>query len=320
MNNTEYNSTETFSDISSHLLISSTLNTILGGLSLYLLIVLSYNFYKNKSKFSFCISPNKKVNYATISNVIFFVVNVLVLTRSLVAVSLFGFKYDFDNSPNLSEEERIYADMGCQAAIMFFNFAFIIGKDLIYFFLWIRQRIFYIHPEIKMFNNKCVRLISVGSIIGMLLWEAVMLICYFIFARYRFDSSTSLCTVVDSEVASWFLTVYILQVIKITVINLILLSLFIFPLKKYETLRKKNCINGLNSTSALHKAVKKVIFLSVIASISDILSVIVPLLLHHVALYTIFFAVSNISMLINLFAAIGCFDDWKSILCPCKFS
>ena len=168
-----------------------------------------------------------------------------------------------------------------------------------------------------MFNNKCVRFISFASIIGMLLCELVILTFYFIFVRYQFNSFRSLCTIIlDRENLIWLKMINPLWWAKTIVIALLLLCLFIFPLKKYETWRKNNNTNGVNSSSSLNKTVKKVIFLSIIASVSDI----------FVALSVYFFNIShyihtalfNLTMLINLFAAIGCFDDWKSILCPCK--
>ena len=320
MNVTEYNLDEFFQVISSYLLISSILNIIFATLALYLLIVLSLYLYKNKSKLYFCISSKKTNKYATISKIVILVVNVMVLVRCLCAVSVFGFNKGFNISTILSDEEKVSADLMCQVDFRVIDLTLVITTDLIYFFLWIRQRIFYVRSEFKMFNNKCVGFISVGSIVVMLLWEVVFITCYFTFVRYHFDSFISLCIVVpDVNIFFWSQRVYILWGTRTLVIELLLLGLFIFPLKKYENWRKKNSIKSLNSTS-LNKMVKKVIILSVIASISDILAVILPTLPLYATLYIIpvTTAVFNFSMLINLFAAIGCFDDWKSILCPCK--
>ena len=171
MNITEFNVNEIFQKISLYLLISSTLNTILAFLSLYLLMVLSFYFYKNKSKLNLFIFPHKKMNYPTISKIIFLVVNILVFARCVCAVIYFGFKLNTDViiSGNLSKEEKIYVDARCPAALGFFDITLFIGTGLIYFFLWIRQRIFYVHSKFKVFCNKCVRFISFGSVFGMLL-------------------------------------------------------------------------------------------------------------------------------------------------------
>ena len=312
MNITEFNVNEIFQKISLYLLISSTLNTILAFLSLYLLMVLSFYFYKNKSKLNLFIFPHKKMNYPTISKIIFLVVNILVFARCVCAVIYFGFKLNTDViiSGNLSKEEKIYVDARCQAALGFFDITLFIKTGLIYFFLWIRQRIFYVHSKFKVFCNKCVRFISFGSVFGMLLWEVAIIVCYFIFVYHR------LCSNPDFKTVSWLWTINILWEVKTIVIDLLLLSLFVFPLIKHQN-RRKNKLSGLNSTSVLNKTVKKVLFLSVISLISDISVVIVEYLLQLEFIISI--ALSNISMLINLFAAIGCFNNWKSILCPCKF-
>ena len=318
MNITKYNLDENLQGISFQLFFSSILNIIIATISLYLLIVLSSYLYKNKSKLNLCTSHQKN-QFSTISKIILLVVIVMVLVRCLCYVSLFGFNKDFNTSTILNDEEKIYADAMCQVVRAIIALTLFIGTDLISLFLWIRQRIFYIHSEFKMFNNKCVRFISFASIIGMLLCELVLLPCYFIFADYRYDSLTSLCTdVVDLENIFWLQMITILFGAKTIVIELLLLGLFIFPLKKYETWRKNNNINGVNSNSSLNKTVKKVIFLSIIASISDIF---VLLLVYFFNIsYYMNTALFNLTMLINLFAAIGCFDDWKSILCPCKSS
>ena len=277
-------------------------------------MVLSFYLYKNKSKINLCISSHEKMNYPTISKIIFLLVNILVFARCVCAISYLGFQLNTDLiiSGNLSEENIIYATAKCEAAYGFINITLFIGTGLIYFFLWIRQRIFYLHSELIVLSNKYVRFISFGSIVVLILWEVGIIACYFIFVHRR------LCLFPDFKTISWLRTVNILWIIKTIVLDLLLLSLFIFPLIKYQSWRKNNKINGLHSTSTLNKTVKKVTLLSVIASVSDILVVlIVPIFQIS---YFIYIALFNLTMLINLFAAIGCFDDWKSILCPCKFS
>ena len=316
MNITKYNLDENFQGISTELLFSSILNTIIATISLYLLMVLSFYLYKNKSKLNFCTSQQKN-KFAAISKIILLVVVVMVLASCLCCVSVLGFNYDFNTSTILNDEEKIYADIMCQVVFAIIDLTLPIGMDLIYFFLWIRQRIFYVDSQFKMFHNKCVRFISFGTIIGMLLSQSVILTFYIIFVRYRYDSFTSLCTIViDLENIFLLQIIFLLLVAKIFVMELLLLCLFIFPLKKYQTWRKNNNINEVNSSSSLNKTVKKVITLSLIASISDIFVVLLACL-SNISPFIIA-ALFNLTMLINLFAAIGCFNDWKSIFCPCK--
>ena len=145
--------------------------------------------------------------------------------------------------------KKIFADAMCQVVGAIIDLTLIIGMDLIYFFLWIRQKIFYADSQFKLFNNKCVRFISFGNIIGMLLRKLVILPCYTIFARYRYDSLTSLCVgVIDMF---WLQMIPILFGAKTLVIELLFLGLFIFLLKKYETWRQNNNINEVNSSSSL---------------------------------------------------------------------
>ena len=250
MNITEYNLDETYQEISFQLFFSSILNIIIATISLYLLIVLSSYLYKNKSKLNLCTSHQKN-QFSTISKIILLLVIVIDLAPCLCCVSLFGFNYNFNTSTILNDEEKIYADAMCQVVRAIIALTLFIGTDLISLFLWMRQRIFYVDSEFKMFNYKCVRFINVASVIGMLLYELVILTCYIIFAQYQFDSFISLCTIVpDLENIFWLQIIRNLFGAKTLVIELLLLGLFIFPLKKYETWRKNNNINEVNSSSS----------------------------------------------------------------------
>ena len=197
-------------------------------------MVLSFYLYKNKSKLNFCTSQQKN-KFAAISKIILFVIIVIVLARCLCCVNIFGFNKDFNTSIILNDEKKVYADAMCQVGLAIIDLTLFTGTNLIYFFLWIRQRIFYVDSQFKMFDNQCLRFISFGSIVAMLLWELVILTCYIIFVRYQFNSFISLCRIVpDLEIIFWLQTVTILFGVRTLVMELLLLALFIFPLKSIK--------------------------------------------------------------------------------------
>ena len=293
------------------LLVNFGINGFVGTISFYLLIILTFHSIKSNFKNNLNNSIWEKLHFTKSITLCIFVA-IFAFVRSLTSFGFLGLNYYFSISGNFSENHRRDADTICSALIAISDMTLTIGTCLVYVFLWLRQRIFYVLPPLKVLSNKCVKIFSTVILIVWFLYFAVLITCYFLFVRYKFDS-LSACKTAHKDANDAIFYIIISWVIMTVLMELSLLGLFIFPLLNQERWRKKT-IKKLNSTSVVIMRVKKATKLTLISALSDI----VAFVLSFVVKGPITSAVFNLNMLVNLLAAIGCFTHWKSLLFPCK--
>ena len=293
-------------------LTSYAINPVIAALSLYLLIILAFHLSKINCLNNFCnSSPEKK--HAITSKLLCFLAAIFVLVRSLSQFGLLGVNYYFNIAQNLSEIERNDADAICNSINKILDLTLIIESSLVYVFFWIRQRILYIYPEFKMLSNKCLRIISAGSIVVWLLYLVVVTICYLTFVHHVFSDFDG-CTPINDVADQWLTGISISWLSMTVLMNIVLLSLFIYPLIKQEIWRRSSTKSDGNSKLLLVKRIKRATVLTIVAALSDVFAFVISIAIGTPIVLSVF----TIDMLINLFAAIGCFDHWRSLLCPCK--
>ena len=310
MNTTTDNSTKN-EIIPIELLINLGINGFVGTASFYLIIILTFHLIKSNIKNNLYISTWEKSHFRK-SKTLCFLVAVLVFVQSLTQFGFLRLNYYFSISGNFSENQRTDADTTCYTLVPISDMILTIGTCLVYVFLWLRQRIFYTLPQLKALSNNCVKIFSTAILVVWFLYFAVLITCYFVFVRYKFSFFHG-CETVDKNANDAILYIKISWVIMTVLMEISLLGLFIFPLLKREIWRKKH-INGSNSTSVLLMRVKKATKLTSITALSDIVAFVLSIAIGGF----ISIAVFNLSMLVNLLAAIGCYDHWKSLLWPSK--
>ena len=294
------------------LLVNFGINGFVATISFYLLILLTFHLIKINLKNDLCNSTPEKLRATTLKIICFFVA-LLVLVRSLTQFGFLRLNYYFNISGNLSENERADADTICSAVIIISDLTLIFGTGLVYVFLWLRQRIFFMYPELKKLSNNCVKIFSTAVLVVWLLYFAVVAIRYLLFVRYHFSLSKA-CETVDKQANDEILRIVISWVIMTVLMEISLLGLFLFPLLKRKNWRKKS-IKKSKLTSILVMRIKKATALALIAALSDVAAFIVSVENGG----PITSAAFNLNMLIDLLGAIGCFDYWRSLLFPCKF-
>ena len=310
MNTTTDNSTKK-EIVFIELLVNLCINGFVGTVSFYLIIILTFHLIKSNIKNNLYNSTWEKLHITKSITLCVFVA-VLAFVRSLTTFDFLGLNYYSSIHGNFSENQRTNADTICSALIPVSDMALTIGTCLVYVCLWLRQRIFYILPHLKALSNKCVKIFSTTILVVWFLYFAIVITCYFVFVRYKF-SFYHRCEPVDKDANDAFLYIMLSWVIMTVLMEISLLGLFIYPLLNRERWRKKN-IKKSNSTSILLMRVKKATALTLITALSDI----VAFVLSFVVEDGITSAVFNLNMLVNLLAAIGCFDHWRSLVCPCK--
>ena len=81
------------------------------------------------------------------------------------------------------------AEIFCNTLRRTANVALTVGSGLVYLYLWLRQRVFYVHKSLKEINQRCLQTFSSAVLIlWILFWISIQFV-YFIKVSYRFDEA-----------------------------------------------------------------------------------------------------------------------------------
>jgi len=178
-------------------LLDTIINGILVIISLYLLIALIFYEVKvknqRKQRFLHMSTENK---YGMISKYVCIVIAAASLLRQSIS---FGRKWIefYVVKSNLSDSQEASIETACTVLPVLGNFALTFGSGLVFIFLWFRQRIFYIHPSLKILGNRVVEYFSYSVIIIWTLFYILLYPAYFSIVRYHYDEERG-CLVVET--------------------------------------------------------------------------------------------------------------------------
>ena len=213
---------------------------------------------------------------------------------------------------NLSLSQEALIAPACKALPTLFNFALTIGTGMVFLFLWFRQRILYIHPSLKMLNNKCLEIFSIGIIVVWLLVYIALYPIYFALVRFHYVANNG--CIVEEETLDSYNNITLFWVAISILMQLSLLFLFVYPI-----LTRRGHQSSEQRSTALMRRVKKAIVLTSITLGTDIVTIMIE---------TIFWTEYSISfvfhfggnLVINHLVTIACFDNWKQLLWPWTLS
>ena len=206
--------------------------------------------------------------------------------------------YSINYNLSLSQESMIAP--ACKALPALFNFALTIGTGMVFVFLWFRQRILYIHPSLKMLNNKCLEIFSIGIIVVWLLFYIALCPTYFTLVRFYYVAKIGCLVEDDTLDSNNHLTIFWMAVSIL--MQLSLLFLFVYPILTRTTRRGHQ--SSEQRSTALMRRVKKAIVLTSIAFGTDIVTIMIERIF-----WTKFHFGTN--LVINHLVTIACFDNWK---------
>ena len=132
-----------------------------------------------------------------------------------------------------------------------FDVGFTVGNGLVYTFLWLRQRVIYVHPSLKVLNNKYVSAFSFIVLILWILFWISLLIAYLMNAQYRLNRKTG-CNL-DKDSAKPYNEIVFTWTAVSTSMQISMLILFIYPILKQARWRDQQ--NNLNLMRRVKKAV-----------------------------------------------------------------
>ena len=282
---------------------------ILTVVSAYIITALAYHESRIESKRDKFSRLSVEHKFALISKFLCILIAVISLFRNLTGIGLLLVEIQEELMGNISTAQRSTLEIGCNVLARIGNMLVSLGLGFVYLFLWFRQRIFFVHPSLKVLYNKIVRCASFGIIVVWFMYYTSAGICYWTLVQYHFNHD---CLVVPSTVRSYFYLILFWGVVAF-LMQIALLALFLYPiLKKTSWQNQKTSRN-----SDLMKRVKKAVALTCTCLISDILFTAITVVLHTYNTSGIF-ATFSINLVVNQLVTVGCFDNWQLLLWPWK--
>ena len=278
--------------------------------SFYLLLVASIFLIRMKKKRKLLfVSQSHAKDYVLASVVVLLLISTLSLVRNVAYGAGVYWKIEMLSNIATSLNALKTANMACAVITGIGDFSLTMGVGLVYLFLWLRQRIFYVCPPLKSLTSKYVTFISNAILFVWALYYVIIFIAFAAFIRFEFKLKTANCVVKTKFSKRWFRAIIISWIGSSIFMQLVLLGLFVYPLLKQASWRKDNNVNN----SFLLVRVKRAVALTSISLLSDIIAFLLPAVLDY-GLTTVY----NINLIINNLVVIGYFDCWKTILLPCK--
>ena len=284
----------------------------LGVITSYIVIALIlYEVKATKEKKHSFLQLSLEKKFAVLSQYTCILIGMASLLRHCNGFGRMLFEYNAVFADNTTELDQTldYTSI-CRTFAMLDNFTLTVGTGLVYLFLWLKQRVFYIHPSLKILNNNVVQSISNGIMIMWFLYYFTLYFCYFFFVHYHFNKQGG-CLVTESSHDAYFFLIISWTVTSI-LMQIILLGLFIYPILK-RSLWQSN--QNHERSNCLMKRVKKAVLLASICLATDLLSILATQFLFVKNANAVSFLFS-LNLEINLLVTIACFDHWKKMLWP----
>ncbi|XP_039270453.2 uncharacterized protein LOC120345122 [Styela clava] len=184
---------------------------------------------------------------------------------------------------------------------------------IIYFFLWTRQRIFYIHKALSHLNSRKLSTISYVILILWVTYAICASCCLMVIVHY--EHKPGLGCVTASDTAKYLRAILISYVIVSTLMQVSLLYLFVYPIISRSALAS-NSSNDNRSRTRVMGRVKKAIILTLICIFTDIISLVISIVSFSKET-NMFSSTYIINLIVNVMCIIFCFDNWNKMLIPC---
>ena len=193
------------------------------------------------------------------------------------------------------------------------NVSITVGGGFVYLFLWLRQRVFCVHPSLKVLSNKLIKTVSFGIIIVWLLYFVSLVCAYFSLVHHQFRKPVG--CVVDESSFDEYTSIVISWTIVCISMQIALLCLFLYPIIKGSLWRTQH--QG-DQSSNLFGRVKKAVILASICLATDLLTISIRAVVTT-RNGTIALSLFATNLVVNHLVTIACFDHWKKLLWPWSF-
>ena len=198
----------------------------------------------------------------------------------------------------------------CETIPTLRDFSYSLGNGLVYLFLWLRQKVFYIHPSLKILNGRWVKIFSNGIMVIWSLFCFSLIFVYFTRVKHHFNEYVG--CLISEESFDAFLILILSFLIVASFMQVVLLGLFVYPILKQSSWRNRQ--NNV-SNSCLMRRVKKAVILASICLATDFLSLVLVLSFYEKNVNVETFGFS-VNVVVNHVITVACFDNWKQIIWP----
>ncbi|XP_077969702.1 uncharacterized protein LOC144424362 [Styela clava] len=177
---------------------------------------------------------------------------------------------------------------------------------LTYLVLWLRQRVIYSNPALKHLTNIVSRSLS---ILALAILVVGLVANYFKYALSFHHSITKFGCVVSKAYISP-LTSWLMIGISTIVLQMLLLGLFLHPLRKHQS-------NADDGKESLKPVIQRAFFAALACTLSELISTAMTFGLGRKDAYIISIFM-RIRMFMNVVTIIASFPDWKTTILPWK--
>ena len=280
--------------------------------SVYLSVALVYHKIKIekplKAKF-FRLTLEKK--YRVMSKYICIFIGIFSLIRCVsdIGVNSLEWKTVFSYQ---SVQATAVDTIACNVLSQVSASAIYFGNVFVYVFLWLRQSIFYVQSTLKVLYNKKLKAFSFFILIFYLVLGITLFLAYSIFVQYSLNSAGLCQFQVTTNNNALFVQILTSWNILSIVMQILVLSLFIYPLLK-QTSWKLNQQGKQNHH--MLRVVKKAVVLTSVSLVTDICTLLSLRLVvsddsnNPTFLY-------DVNLVINHLVTIACFGFWRKLLWP----
>lgn len=215
-------------------IVDLTIDSLLAIVSLYVMIFLIRHRIK-RLKFQTQGRLTKESQLSSAAKRICIVIAVVAFVYQLLSLAnLYLEKFVYRGNFSLQHERHV-TEITCHVMPKVRVSVLIIATAMTYFFLWIRQRVFYVNPSLKALNS---RVVKVTSYLVLTIWSLYffpIVMAYLILVEYEHTTSSG-CTIKQSSrilfrniIVSWLSVSVAMQIA--------LLALFINPILNRMTWR-----------------------------------------------------------------------------------
>lgn len=204
-------------------------------------------------------------------------------------------------------------DIYCNIIIRIQILLYAASVACLYSFLWLRQRILYLNPAMKLLSTPTTRVASWLVLILMICAEIITIVIFM--WNSSVEGTEAGCTPLTPKIPDIY--GWMLILIFTIIFQGVLLALFLHPLVK-----QKNHMTGVqikttstNSTCCYWKVAKRVAIAATLCILSDIVAILVTLATKRaIILSNLIF---DFNLLVNLVCITCSFKDWKKRIFPC---
>ena len=220
-----------------------------------------------------------------------------------------------------STQQSSATEVGCYILPQIGSVAISLASLFVFFFLWLRQSIFYVHSSLKHLYTTCLKVFSFSVLIFFFLFGVCVVFTANLLIEVRYAlNEAGLCQAqIRGGDAISYLQILIAWNVSSILMQMSLLGLFIYPILKQASWQNKLFGKGkkekkITTNNSTLRRVKKAVILASVCVITDILTAFAVLQVFANNANTAL--MYEINLLINQLATIACFDYWKKLLWP----